>query len=475
MPYSNPMDDFNHGLFGASSHELDLLTGFPIDDCWLAGDDLSPFAAHPVMKKDVSCVAGDISSDAIDLEMSKRFDKMVKEEEAPAAGIFLDASFDYGAGSTKINHWGPYHSVSSYGLLTPADEDKTFAFGLDANTYSVNLNDEFANYHFGLPSAVDERSMSFSSVSSSHFASDSDSASPLMAPRHPDTPPPSPCSPLTPASPVHQYDLAAAYDGATYKASPKTTNLAKTVPGVPADQFFVMENAFTPTRPHALQTLFPMSHGSPYAFNTFSTPTPPMSPVPLTITPSATFPAPAPAKDEPASADDCSSPTESEFSDETVKVKLEKEDDDASVVDEESEEQDVKDAEEDVKAPLAKRILGVAIAPVRSSTHRSSTSSPHPKPFHCELCPASFSRKHDLKRHTRIHLGIRPFKCDCCAKVFSRHDALSRHLIKWGCDKKLEAMAAQAAAVHSHAHLSNYVMSPEAYGPGEAFGLGMSF
>ncbi|KAI8821081.1 uncharacterized protein EV422DRAFT_488454, partial [Fimicolochytrium jonesii] len=53
--------------------------------------------------------------------------------------------------------------------------------------------------------------------------------------------------------------------------------------------------------------------------------------------------------------------------------------------------------------------------------------------FHCELCVASFSRKHDLKRHTRIHLGIRPFKCEACAKVFSRHDALSRHIVKWGC------------------------------------------
>ncbi|KAJ3003699.1 hypothetical protein HKX48_001636, partial [Thoreauomyces humboldtii] len=66
----------------------------------------------------------------------------------------------------------------------------------------------------------------------------------------------------------------------------------------------------------------------------------------------------------------------------------------------------------------------------------SLTGGLQPKPFRCDMegCGATFSRKHDLKRHTRVHLGIRPFLCTACRKTFSRHDALTRHIVKWGCD-----------------------------------------
>ncbi|TPX72645.1 hypothetical protein SpCBS45565_g00405 [Spizellomyces sp. 'palustris'] len=37
----------------------------------------------------------------------------------------------------------------------------------------------------------------------------------------------------------------------------------------------------------------------------------------------------------------------------------------------------------------------------RVSNVRTQSASPIPRPFHCEMCPATFSRKHDLKRHTR--------------------------------------------------------------------------
>jgi hypothetical protein len=55
------------------------------------------------------------------------------------------------------------------------------------------------------------------------------------------------------------------------------------------------------------------------------------------------------------------------------------------------------------------------------------------KKFPCSMCPSSFSRNHDLKRHMRIHLGIRPYKCHYCPKAFTRMDALHRHTTVGGC------------------------------------------
>jgi uncharacterized Zn-finger protein len=66
-----------------------------------------------------------------------------------------------------------------------------------------------------------------------------------------------------------------------------------------------------------------------------------------------------------------------------------------------------------------------------------SASNPNPdkkkKTFYCHLCPTTFSRNHDLKRHIRIHLGIRPHKCQTCPKTFTRADALHRHVHIRGC------------------------------------------
>lgn len=46
------------------------------------------------------------------------------------------------------------------------------------------------------------------------------------------------------------------------------------------------------------------------------------------------------------------------------------------------------------------------------------------RPFRCEHCPQSFNRRHDMRRHERIHLTIKPFPCKTCEKTFSRKDAL---------------------------------------------------
>jgi hypothetical protein len=49
------------------------------------------------------------------------------------------------------------------------------------------------------------------------------------------------------------------------------------------------------------------------------------------------------------------------------------------------------------------------------------------RPFRCSICPASFARNHDLKRHTKLH-DKKAWKCCGCEKMFSRRDAIKRHM-----------------------------------------------
>lgn len=53
------------------------------------------------------------------------------------------------------------------------------------------------------------------------------------------------------------------------------------------------------------------------------------------------------------------------------------------------------------------------------------------RPFACDMCPLSFSRQHDLKRHRETHSGEKPFLCNGgCGKTFTRKDALKRHQVR---------------------------------------------
>jgi uncharacterized Zn-finger protein len=71
-------------------------------------------------------------------------------------------------------------------------------------------------------------------------------------------------------------------------------------------------------------------------------------------------------------------------------------------------------------------------SPILSQSRIPSTTSK--KKFQCSLCESSFSRNHDLKRHSRIHTGVKPYKCNDCGKAFTRQDALNRHSLVKGCN-----------------------------------------
>ncbi|KAJ3248973.1 Metallothionein expression activator [Chytriomyces hyalinus] len=55
------------------------------------------------------------------------------------------------------------------------------------------------------------------------------------------------------------------------------------------------------------------------------------------------------------------------------------------------------------------------------------------RPHKCNLCTATFSRKHDLQRHVRtLHAKERPHVCSICEQGFLNPDQLRRHIVTSG-------------------------------------------
>ncbi|KAI0147511.1 hypothetical protein GGR57DRAFT_515760 [Xylariaceae sp. FL1272] len=79
---------------------------------------------------------------------------------------------------------------------------------------------------------------------------------------------------------------------------------------------------------------------------------------------------------------------------------------------------------------------GHPLGPTHHSLYPGAPNAQQERPYRCDICPQSFNRNHDLKRHKRIHLAVKPYPCEHCDKAFSRKDALKRHRLVKGCGNK---------------------------------------
>lgn len=50
-----------------------------------------------------------------------------------------------------------------------------------------------------------------------------------------------------------------------------------------------------------------------------------------------------------------------------------------------------------------------------------------PKPFSCDLCGETFSRRSSMIQHRRMHTGEKPYRCEICLKAFTRPYTLQKH------------------------------------------------
>lgn len=79
------------------------------------------------------------------------------------------------------------------------------------------------------------------------------------------------------------------------------------------------------------------------------------------------------------------------------------------------------------EASCATQQLPPKVEPKTSDTFLSSEVGIL-KRFYCDFCPKSFSKKHKMLIHRRMHTGEKPYECSVCGKAFSRKDHMIKHM-----------------------------------------------
>ncbi|KAH3855312.1 zinc finger protein 774-like [Dreissena polymorpha] len=83
---------------------------------------------------------------------------------------------------------------------------------------------------------------------------------------------------------------------------------------------------------------------------------------------------------------------------------------------------------------------GETLADVNAFDTHNITSHGH---FTCLICLSTFTSRNNMKRHIRLHTGVKPYRCHKCSESFSRNDDFKRHLLRHTFQKPYRCVACQ--------------------------------
>lgn len=81
---------------------------------------------------------------------------------------------------------------------------------------------------------------------------------------------------------------------------------------------------------------------------------------------------------------------------------------------------------------------GETLADVNAFDTHNITSHGH---FTCLICLSTFTSRNNMKRHIRLHTGVKPYRCHKCTESFSRNDDFKRHLLRHTFQKPYRCVA----------------------------------